>query len=583
MTPRLSESRLANIGAFAIQGGFRAYRGRFQAITHRAQTRFEARDWQGMQRDAAERLALYREIVDEVVSEIQELLGTRQEDRLIWAGMKAVYSGLIAGYDDWELAETFFNSITRRLFTTVGVDPQIEFVTTDYETPPTPSTRSVYRSFGRREDTVDLVRELLTAYAFAVPYADLEGDARAVAAAVERRLSEVGALRTADRVEVVCSPFFRGKGAYLIGRLYSGSHLLPLMLALTNTVDGVVVDAVLLEESAASILFSFAWTYFHVETERPYDLVRFLRAVMPRKRIAELYISLGFNKHGKTELYRDLLRHLRSADDCFEIAPGQRGMVMTVFTMPSYDMVFKIIRDQFAAPKDSTRQEVRQKYALVFRHDRAGRLIDAQEFEHMQIERSRFAASLLAELEAEASATVTVGDEFVTIAHLYVERRVTPLDIYIREAPESAAEQAVADYGEAIKDLARSNIFPGDMMLKNFGVTRHGRVVFYDYDELCLLTTCRFRRLPPPASYEDELAAEPWFHVRHGDIFPEEFGRFLGLSEPLRRRFEAEHGDLFDPAYWREMQAGLTAGRLFSIIPYAGHTRLHQDRPDDRC
>ena len=573
MSSRLTDSRVANIGAFAIHEAFLTYRQQFRAITRRAGERFAARDWRGMQADAALRLALYRQVVDQVVRRIQGLLDARLEDRFIWAGMKAVYSGLIFDHDDWELAETFFNSITRRIFATIGVNPQIEFVATDYETPPTTARTPVHRTHARQPTTAVLIKEVLTAYGFDAPFANLDGDAQKVAHLIEQRLRQMGALRTVDRVEMVKSPFYRGMGVYLVGRMYSGAHLAPLVLALMHGQNGLVVDAALLDEDPVSILFSFARSYFHVDVERPYDLVQFLKSIMPRKRVAELYISIGYNKHGKTELYRDFLYHLAYSDDQFEMARGQRGMVMMVINLPSYDMVFKLIKDRFAHPKDMTRLEVQAKYDLVYSHDRAGRLVDAQEFEHLKIDRCRFSEELLAEMLPQAQQTVCADEQHVIIAHAYVERRVTPLDIYVRESEPELARAAVIDYGNAIKDLALSNIFPGDMLLKNFGVTRHGRVVFYDYDELTLLTECNFRRVPR-ASYEDELAAEPWFHINKGDIFPEEFVHFLGLSDTLRQVFLEYHEYLCDVAFWRDTQAGLRRGELFHIFPYAEAMRL---------
>ncbi len=575
MTQRLTDSRLANIAARTIHQAFNTYQEQFNTITQRAQERFETQDWSGLQADASERLVLYRRIVNLVEAAIRDLLADRLTNKLIWASMKAVYSGIIIGHDNWELAETFYNSVTRRIFTTVGVDPQIEFVATDYETPPTQAKTSVYRRYERTPSTAVLIEKVLQDFSLDVPYADLANDINLVAAQVEARLEELGALRTVERVEMVKYGFFRGMGAYFIGRMFSGSHLIPVALALIHTEDGLSIDGVLLDEDAISILFSFANSYFHVEVERPYDLVQFLRTIMPRKRVAELYISLGCNKHGKTELYRDLLHHLAYSNDQFEIARGQRGMVMIVFNMPNYDMVFKLIKDHFNYPKDSTRKDVMAKYDMVYRHDRAGRLVDAQGFEYLEFERSRFSEDLLNELLAVASQTVAVKDNYVIIKHAYVERKVIPLDIYVKEASENAAQSAVIDYGYAIKDLASSNIFPGDMLLKNFGVTRHGRVVFYDYDELCSLLECRFRRMPPAASYDDELAAEPWFHVNEGDIFPEEFDHFLGLSGDLRQTFLKYHHDLFDYNYWQQTQARLKAGDAAHIFPYARNLRLH--------
>jgi isocitrate dehydrogenase kinase/phosphatase len=575
MSQRLTDSRLANVGANTIRQAYITFHTQFQSITQRARERFEKQDWNGMQADAAERLLIYRRIVDLAEAAIRDLLRDRLDNKLIWASMKAVFSGFITERDDWELAETFFNSVTRRIFTTVGVDHQIEFVATDFETPPTRPRAPVYRSYNRGNSTAELLQQVVQDYRFAAPFADLSRDTAAAASSIENQLLALGALQSIDRLEMVRSPFFRGMGAYLVGRFFSGSHRIPLVLALIHTPDGIIIDGIILDENSISILFSFAHSYFHVEVERPYDLVHFLKTLMPRKRTGELYISIGYHKHGKTELYRDLLDHLAHTQEKFEIARGQRGMVMLVFTMPGYDIVFKIIKDFFNYPKDSTRKEVMAKYDLVYRHDRAGRLVDAQAFEYLEFDRDLFTEELLAEILRECSQTVCIAEDSVVLSHAYMERRVIPLDIFVREAHEAAACDAVIDYGQAIKDMACSNIFPGDMLLKNFGVTRHGRVVFYDYDELCLLEECRFRRMPPAARYEDELAAEPWFHVNETDIFPEEFSHFLGLSGSLREVFETHHGDLFTTDYWRHIQEAVRAGERTHIFPYQPEQRLH--------
>jgi isocitrate dehydrogenase kinase/phosphatase len=336
----------------------------------------------------------------------------------------------------------------------------------------------------------------------------------------------------------------------------------------------VVVDAVFTSEDDVSILFGFAHSYFHVVAERPYDLVQFIKSLMPRKRIAELYTSIGHHKHGKTELYRDLLDHLASTGACFEAAPGEAGLVMMVFTMPDYDMVFKIVRDSFGVPKQTTREAVMEKYRVVFRHDRVGRLIDAQEFEHLAFDRRRFDEGLLEVLLTTCGRTVGVAGDRVTISHCYVERRVEPLNLYIRTAGEEAARLAVVDYGRAVKDLAAANIFPGDLLIKNFGVTRHGRVVFYDYDELADLTSCVFRELPGPVGWEDELGEFPTYGVGPDDVFPSEFRSFLGMPGKLREVFEHHHEDLYTVGFWQSMKARHEAGEIVEFFPYDQSERL---------
>jgi isocitrate dehydrogenase kinase/phosphatase len=574
MNAHLTDSRLANLAANAIYHTFDEYEQHFKLITRQVKLRFEQRDWPALQVDTATRLDLYTALVNRIVEEIRAMLGARLTNTCVWVSMKAVYSGLIADRDDWELAETFYNSVTRRIFITVGVNPQLEFIDTDFATPLTCASQPVYRTYQRAASTTALIETVLGDYAFGVPYQALERDTQRVASVVDAHLGELGIAAAYERVEMVCAVFYRNKGAYLIGRIIGQAQIVPLVLALLSTPEGICVDAVLLRESEINILFSFTRSYFHVDIERPYDLVHFLASIMPHKRIAALYIAIGYHKHGKTELYRDLLRHLSTSQDSFEIARGERGMVMTVFTLPSYDVVFKIIKDWFSPPKDTTRQAVMGKYHLVFKHDRAGRLIDAHEFEYLKLDRQRFGAELLAELQRVAADSVVVEADHVIIKHVYIERRVTPLDVYLREAAPAAAEAATLEFGNAIKDLAISNIFPGDMLLKNFGVTRNGRVVFYDYDELCLMTTCDFKQLPEPSSYDEEIAAEPWFAVGEHDVFPEEFRYFLGLRAPLRAVFMRSHGDILTVDFWQQIQARLLAGEVIDIFPYDRSKRL---------
>jgi len=574
MAATLSDSRLSNFSAGRILEGFDEYMNRFGGFNARAPTRFANADWRGMQADAVGRLKIYSHVVGKVVDDIRKMLGERIDDPLLWMAVKAVYSSLITERQDWELAETFHNSVTRQVFDTVGVDDRIEFVDTDFDSPPSPSLGPVYVIFDRQESTRELVSQILTHFGHDAPFRRLEADAATVAERVEASLTERGGLPVVGRAEVVRSVFYRGQSAYVVGLLYAGSVRLPMVLALRHEGGGVVVDAVLLTEDQVSILFSFTRSYFHIEVTRPYDLVRFLGRLMPRKRIAELYISIGQNKHGKTELYRDLLRHLNATDEKFEHAPGTQGLVMIVFTMPGYDDVFKVIRDTFPPPKRTTRGAIMEKYRLVFQHDRAGRLIDAQNFQHLEFDRDRFQPGLLDELLGAASRTVRAEGDTIVISHLYVERRVIPLDLYARDAVLPSATAAVIDYGQAIKDLACTNIFPGDLLLKNFGVTRHGRVVFYDYDELSALTDVVFREIPEPRDEIEALSGEPWFSVGERDVFPEEHQRFLGLTPVLREALHQRHGDLFEVEPWKAIQKRVVAGELMEVFPYADEARL---------
>jgi isocitrate dehydrogenase kinase/phosphatase len=570
-TARLTDSRLAAVCAHAVYRAFLGYEADFQIITRRAADRFLHRDWVGSYADAAERLGLYSQALNELVLTIRGPMGDRLEEKSVWAATKAVYSSLITLCDEWEIAESFFNSLTRRVFTTVGVNQQIEFVDSDFDAPPTGSSGAVRRVYQGTELPV-LLRAVLTELGFpAKYYANLAVAVTAAAARLENELGDQVA-----GIEMAKNIFFRGKSGYLVGAAFrrDDERGLPIGFALLHGEAGITLDAVLLGEDDIAILFSFTRSYFRVDAPRPHELVRFLKSLMPRKPLAELYTAIGYNKHGKTEFYRDFLHHLETSEDQLQKAEGERGMVMAVFTLPSYDVVFKVIRDQFDYPKDTSRAEVMRKYRLVFEHDRAGRLVEAYEFEHLRIPRNRFRPELLDELQSGARSSIRIEEDYVVIKHLYVERRVRPLNLYLTEADKPAALAAVVDYGQAIKDLAATNIFPGDLLPKNFGVTRHGRLVFYDYDELCWVTDCSFRELPTPTRYEEEIAAEPWFSVRENDIFPEEFPRFLGFRQDLMKTLLASHGDLFEAAAWRRLQSAIRAGNILDIFPYRADKRL---------
>ncbi|MEM1042860.1 MAG: bifunctional isocitrate dehydrogenase kinase/phosphatase [Bacteroidota bacterium] len=563
-----------------IDEGFEAYHNRFQALTRRATGCFARQAWAESAQDDRERLALYEKTVQQTLRRVRGVLGAETESRERWAEARAAYAERRRGERNAELAETYYNSITRRVFATVGVDPLIEFVADGLTVPESMEASPCSSRVPLGPTTAGTVESVLRGYALGVPFEDIGRDARRVAERIEARLSETGA-GGIDRVEMLEAVFYRNKAAYLIGRIVAataeGEAVVPLVLpVLHGDGEGVRVDTALLTSNAVSLVFSFTRSYFHVVSPQPWALVRFLQTIMPRKRTAELYISLGYTKHGKTELYRALCAHLAETDDCFETARGTPGMVMRVFTLPGFDVVFKIIKDRFDPPKQTTRAEVMRQYRFVMLHDRVGRLADVQAYEHLEFPRDRFDPDLLDELLAVAGQTVHVRGDDVVIEHLYTERRVTPLNLYLREVDEAAQHSAVVDCGYAIKDLAAANIFPGDMLVKNFGVTRQRRVIFYDYDELGLLSEFAFRALPEARDEVERMSAEAWFHVAPGDVFPEEIGTFLGLPARLRPLFLQHHGDLLDPAFWHAMQAWQRDDEPVDIFPYPPSQRFPQ-------
>ncbi|MEP7227950.1 MAG: bifunctional isocitrate dehydrogenase kinase/phosphatase [Gemmatimonadales bacterium] len=560
----------------SIHAAYQKYERGFEEITQRAQGRFERRDWSGAQADATERLALYKAHVDAAVADVHDILEDGVMERTVWAAMKSDHARGTADRSDAELAETFFNSVTRRVFSTVGVDPAIEYLHRS-PSPPSPADPTIFDSYRAPAIDAALVRTILTRIPWAVPYAQLDRDAVLVAEHIDGRVRQTLNAPGPLELDMVRSVFYRNKGAYVVGRIRAGTEIIPLVLPLLHAERGIVVDAVLMTSDEASVVFGFSWTYFRVDAPRPRALVDFLGTIMPLKLVHELYTSIGYNKHGKTELYRSLMRHLEEPDARFAFVEGEEGMVMAVFTLPALNVVFKVIKDSFGAPKNTTRRAVMEKYHFVFVRDRVGRLADAQEFEHLEFPRRCFPDDLLEYLVRVAGATMRLEGDRVVVRHLYTERRVIPLNLFLKEANEAAAEDAVIDYGNAIKDLAAADIFTGDMLLKNFGVTRNGRVICYDYDELCLLSECCFRRIPEPASHEDELSAEPWFYVGEQDVFPEEFKAFLVPSGSLRKTFLAAHGNLLDTTFWQGVQRRLRAGEVVDVFPYRRDARLQRN------
>ncbi len=559
--------------ARAILAVFDAHQAQFLLVTRRATARFRQRDWRGGQQDAAERLTLYRQFVSWCVTDLRRSLGERATRAPFWAGVREAFQREARPRLDPELAYTFFNSVVRQLLRTVGPGGAY-FEDHHFQDLAAHPISPVYRVYPAGKSLEALVRELLDTLPFGTDYLARDDDARLVAARLAEELARLPGGGALTAVELVPTPFFRNKGAYLVGRLRTATALLPLVLAVVHDDSGIRVDAVLTAPDEVSVVFSFTRSYFHVELECPRAMVEFLRTLMPRKPVDELYTALGFHKHGKTELVRALLRHMERHDARFEVAPGDKGLVMAVFALPTLNVVFKVIKDRFGAPKRTTRAQVMEKYHLVFVRDRVGRLADAQEFENLAFPRSRFAPGLLEELLADCAGSIRVEGEDVIFRHLYSERRVTPLNLYLKQVGEAAAVDAALDYGQAIRDLAAANIFTGDMLLKNFGVTRNGRVIFYDYDELCLLTECHFRAIPAARHDDDEYSAEPWFSVGEHDVFPEEFRAFLTLPGPPGEAFQRAHGELLTVEYWQRMQRLAERGEVVDIFPYRPARRL---------
>lgn len=566
--------------ARAILNGFDSMFAEWQNTTLGAQARFEAAAWRAVQEAAAQRLTIYRGKVLHVADIAGTIAGARLHDRLLWRAAKGEYAGLVLTHSNAEIAQTFFNSCYCYVFGHEKVDGLNAFALDEPLSTPA-SHGCVLRSYVVGDVALPTVlHNILRDADFALPFAHLDADIAAITETITASIAtNIKAVIADARIDMLDAVFYRNKGAYLIGKISVGEFSCPLVLPVLNNERGeLYVDAALLSSDDLSILFSFAHSYFMVDIPVPSQYVRFLKALLPNKEVFELYTALGFVKHGKSEFYRSAVAHTHSSTDEYVLAPGVKGMVMHVFTLPSFDYVYKVIKDRFTPPKDMTRAQVQEKYAFAKRTERAGRMADTQEFRNLAFPLQRFSAAVLAELQRECASQVEIRGRALILRHVYVERRMTPLNLYARDASDEQLYNAMDEYGNAIKQLAAANLFPGDMLLKNFGITRHGRVVFYDYDEICPLTDCNFRRLPEHIDSEYGDAVSQYNNVESNDVFPQEFRQFFSGNRRARQLFEELHADLYDPDFWLGMQQQIRAGVVHDVFPYRRRQRFsHAD------
>ena len=568
----MSEKELIAECSQIIYDGFIRYNNYFHRITRRARTRFEQRDWKGHQQDIVDRVDLYEKSVRRIALALRRTLGPHLTNKIVWREIRHYFADRLNQVPDNDFIKTFFNSTTRRIFGTEGLDPELEFISSG----PSDDLHLIMSLNIRRYPYwVSLQRifeTILDDFSFRVPYDDVHLNATRISRKIKAYTNENF---TKDveylRFEFIDSFFYQAARAYLVGKLILSEGEAPIIIAFKNENRGISVDAIFLEEKEISLIFGYTRSYYFADPNSVIGAVHFLKSMLPKKPIDELYTVLGRLRQGKTERHRIFTEHLSKTKDKFVHAEGEVGLVMIVFTLPSYNLVFKVIRDTFGPPKTISREDVVSKYKLVSKHDRAGRLIDTQEFLNLKFPIDRFSKGLIKELLENASISVRREGSNLILKHVYIERRVRPLNLYINEYSFEEAARAIIDYGEAIKDLAKTNIFPGDLLLKNFGVTQHNRVIFYDYDEVSLVTDCDFRDIPQSNSIEDEMQADTWYYVGEHDIFPEEFIRFLAMNNELKSEFMKYHKELLTSKYWRRVKNQHLKGQALLVIPYTSH------------
>ena len=602
MFPSRLDSSIAYDIAKAMMDGFNRHYRLFRTESARAKHRFETADWHGQQRAQRERIEFYDLRVRECSKRLEREFKAGEQSMEVWQQIKLHYIGLLVDHHQPELAETFFNSVTTKILHRSYFQNDFIFVrpavSTEYIENGESEKRPTYHAYYPTRDTVtEVLERMVLDFGLQPQWEDLPRDIALVAAAMAQRLGEAP-LRANFQIQVLTGLFFRNKGCYIVGKLINGFNEYGFALPVLHNQDGkLTIDAALFGEDDLLMLFSFARAYFMVDMEIPSAYVQFLRSMMPRKPRNELYNALGLAKQGKTLFYRDFLQHQRHSTDKFRIAPGIKGMVMLVFDLPSFPYVFKVIKDYYPPQKDTTREQIKGKYLLVKHHDRVGRMADTLEYSEVGFSRDRFSDELIAELEKFAPSQLEISDRDgdgtleVILKHVYIERRMIPLNIYLQEAFDAGGanagdtrpaavrgreqiERAVIEYGNAIKDLVAANIFPGDMLWKNFGITRHSKVVFYDYDEIEYITDCNFRKVPDPRNEDEEMSGEIWYSVGPHDVFPETFAPFLLGNPAVRVVFMKHHADLLDVEFWQSHQARIAQGYVHDVFPYDREKRF---------
>jgi len=571
-------NQAARLAAHMLRDAFNAYYGAFLDITRRAKSRFEHREWEAVLRDAEERIGLYHDHLNAAEAEVETILQDRSTAPEVWQQIKREYLPPYLNYYHADLALIFFYSVMRRAFLHKG--DSIEYSDDEIRESLKSRLRETelkpYRAYTLDTVTPQTFKRLVQDYGFETPFFDLDAGAALAAEALNAELRDQLSAASIDRIEMLLHPFYRNKAAYLIGRIRSGNHVVPLVLVLLHPEKGIVIDAVLTAEEDVSNVFTSARSNFHVDAYAYREVFRFLQSIAPSRPKPYLYAAIGFIHPAKLELVKGLRAHLAGTDERFQFAEGIPGTVMVTFRLPSFDYVFKVIRDTSPKQTFQGRAHVVRQYWKVHRMDRVGRMLDIMTFHNLRFRRASFDPALLDELLETAPGSARVEEDAVVFRYLYAERKIVPLDVYLRDAPvpEEQRQHAVLDYGAAIRDLAAAGLFVGDYMTKNFGVSQYTRVILYDYDDMDDLVNWNFRSLPEPPEWAELLPYEDWLSKGPFDVFPEHDFRKFAVPEQYLEFFTRHHGELLNPGFWNRIKSELREGHVPDFYPYPGSKRL---------
>ena len=532
---------------------FNYFNSQYNSFTRSSKQRFQSLQWHEQRLAMQQRMALHENSIDRTVASLKK---NNNFNNTNWKEVSRLFVTVYRDHLWYPIAISYYNSVLRQAYSSSAAPFTIAL--------PSLSTYSQLPTvYSVKEDIRTAILQALKELDFNVPFLNVFNDVKQIVDLISRSIE--GKI---ESLELNKNLFYRNKHAYAIGSVTSKGCKHPLALAMVNTEHGVSLKAVLLSEEEIKNIFAFSRSYFLIDSESPVGTLNFLMTTLPSKPKAQLLINMGFQELGKECLLQQLSIEIHTSDHKFDFAPGIPGMVMIVFYHPNSNYVFKVVRNNIKPPKNTSEKEVIEKYRFVAQHDRAGRMADVQHFKNLALPADTFSEKLKTDLLSEAADSVQLVNGHLVFSNLFIERKLVPLNLFILDHSQNENKEAILDYGNSIKEMVMTNIFPGDLLMKNFGVTDEGKVVFYDYDEVVALSDCRFKRLRKPTYDEEVFELEYAEPVLDGDVFPEELVKFLVPQGELRDCFLAKHSELFTVEFWDYWKEFHLRGAFIDLQPY---------------
>jgi isocitrate dehydrogenase kinase/phosphatase len=554
---------------------FDSFYEEFVKLTWAAKAAFESRDHPTAVANARRRLGLYNATVYPLADELRSGFPELKEREPLWAEIEAVYRVAVRGRYEADLALAYLHSAQRRVHHGEWKPVEYGFEGSGRVVPP---ENAVYERLACSWPITPLViQKALQVAELAVPFCDPVRDAELIA----RRVNDVLAARSGAglrAIEMVRAGFFRNRGAYLVGRLVlKGAELKPFVIALLNGEEGVRAEAVLHAVPHVHNLCSSTEAPFQVTNRHYHELSAFLLSIMPRRPLGLHYSTIGYYHYSKVAVMYEVRRRLMHDRELLGVAPGSPGTVTIAFTSPQSDYVLKVIRDRPTSGYKWDSFEgvdaVLAKYKRVHEINRTGSMLDNIVYYNLKLERSWFEPALASELLDSVTNSVQLRDGALIFKYLIVQRKLTPLNVFLETAPADRAERAIINLGFCIRNNAAANVFNKDFDTRNYGVSRYLKIYLYDYDAVEALTEMKVRTNLDRCDGEEDVPA--WFFEPGVVFLPEEIEAGLRVrSRTLRRVFRTAHADLMSVGYWEGLQQALRAGKVPGIHTFPDSCHL---------